>query len=36
MGKPMSNAERKRKYRESLSDDKCEEVKKADRERGKH
>ena len=33
MGKPMSNAERKRKYRESLSDDKCEEVKKAERER---
>ena len=29
----MSNAERKRKYRERLSDDKREEIKKADRER---
>ena len=27
------NAERKRKYRERLSDDKREEIKKADRER---
>ena len=33
MGKPMSNAERKRKYRERLSDDKREEIKKANRER---
>ena len=33
MGKPMSNAERKRKYRERLSDDKHEEIKKADRVR---
>ena len=33
MGKPMSNAERKRKYRERLTDDKHEEIKKADRER---
>ena len=33
MGKPMSNAERKRKYREKLTDDKHEEIKKADRER---
>ena len=33
MGKPMSNAQRKRKYRERLSDDKREEIKKADRER---
>ena len=33
IGKPMSNAERKRKYRERLSDDKREEIKKADRER---
>ena len=32
----MSNAERKRKYRERLSDDKREEIKKAERERGKH
>ena len=29
----MSNAERKRKYRERLSDDKREEIKKAERER---
>ena len=29
----MSNAERKRKYRERLSDDKREEIKNADRER---
>ena len=29
----MSNAERKRKYREKLTDDKHEEIKKADRER---
>ena len=29
----MSNAERKRKYRERLSDDKREEIKKANRER---
>ena len=29
----MSNAERKRKYRERLSDSKREEIKKADRER---
>ena len=33
IGKPMSNAERKRKYRERLSDDKREEIKNADRER---
>ena len=33
MGKPMSNAERKRKYREKLTDDKHEEIKKADRQR---
>ena len=29
----MSNAERKRKYRERLSDDKREEIKKVNRER---
>ena len=33
MGKPLSNAERKRKYRERLSNDKREEIKKANRER---
>ena len=32
MAKPMSNAERKRKYRERLSDDK-QKIKKAVRER---
>ena len=32
MGKPISNAERKIKYRERLFDDKHEEIKKAGRE----
>ena len=32
MGKPILNAERKRKYRERLFDDKHEEIKKADRD----
>ena len=29
----MSNAEKKKKYKERLCDDKCEEIKKADSER---
>ena len=33
LGNALSNAERKRKYRERLSGNKCEEIKKADRAR---